>query len=259
MTTFDLNRIQRNTGLRHVEYHETLDSTNRLASQLLSELLPLSPALVLTTNQTAGRGRGTHSWWANAGALTFSLVMNPVDLRLSPARMPLASLATGVAVRDVIASLVPRSRVSIKWPNDILVNGLKICGILAEQILADGQQGLIVGIGLNVNNSLNGAPDVIRQRATSIYDATGDSLDLTDVLVAVLNAVEASLRHLCEDPAVMLSELNRNSFLNGRTVTLQSGEMTWRGLCSGIDEHGALMLNTAAGPRALIAGTVVDW
>ena len=259
MTTFDLNRIHRSTSLRHVEYHETLDSTNKLAAQLMSDLLPLSPALVLTTTQTAGRGRGTNSWWANTGALTFSLVLNPAALNLSQDRTPLTTLAAGVAIRAVIASLVPESVVSIKWPNDILLNELKVCGILAKQIFVDGQPALVVGIGINVNNSLHGAPDDVRQRATSIYDATGESLDLTGVLVAVLNAIEASISELCQCPDVMLAELNRHSLLNGRVVTLQAGETMWRGLCSGIDEVGALVLNTDSGRKSLIAGTVVDW
>lgn len=259
MSTFDLNRIQRETCLRHVEYHGTLDSTNKLAAELLPNLQSLCPALVLTDTQTAGRGRGSNSWWANTGALTFSLVLKLEQLNLAPARLPLMSLATGVAVRNAIASLLPADSVMIKWPNDILVNESKVCGILTEQTSCDSQSVLIIGVGINVNNSLQGAPAEVRQRATSIYDITGHSYDLTTLLVNVLNAIDVSVRDLCMRPHELLAELNRRSLLNGRAVTLQVGELMSRGACSGIDENGALLLDTGSGPQAFVVGTIADW
>lgn len=259
MTSFDLNRLQHQTSLQYVEYHETLDSTNKMAAELLPDLLPICPAIVLAATQTAGRGRGSNSWWANTGALTFSLILNVDQLDLPPDRLPLVSLATGIAVRQCIAPLVPDGVVSIKWPNDVLLNERKICGILTEQISVAGQPGLIVGVGVNVNNSLQGAPDDVQQRATSVFDATGGSMDLTELLVLILNAIDRCVHELSARSRMLLSELNRHSILNGRLVTLQTGETLTSGLCHGIDEDGALVLQTDAGPTPMIAGTVLEW
>lgn len=259
MTSFDLNRLQHETSLQHVEYHETLDSTNKLAAELLPNLLPLCPAIVLAATQTAGRGRGSNSWWANTGALTFSVILNVDQLNLPPDRLPLVSLATGIAVRQCIAPLVPDGVVSIKWPNDVLLNERKVCGILTQQISVAGQRGLIVGVGINVNNSLQGAPDDVRQRATSVFDATGGSIDLTELLILILNAIDGSINELGARSRMLLSELNRHSILNGRTVKLATGETVISGLCHGIDEDGALVLQTDVGLNPVIAGTVLEW
>lgn len=259
MSSFDLNRLQQKTSLQHVEYHETLDSTSKLAAELLPNLLPLCPALVLSATQTAGRGRGSNSWWANTGALTFSLVVNAAQLDLASERLPLVSLATGIAVRNSIATLVPDGLVSIKWPNDVLLNERKVCGILTEQLSIEGQSALIIGVGINVNNSLQGAPDEVRQRATSMFDSTGLSIDLTDILVLILNAIDSANSDLSSRSRMLLSELNRHSILNGRLVTLQAGDELTTGQCQGIDEDGGLVLNTESGFRSMIAGTVVKW
>lgn len=259
MPSFDLNRLQQKTSLRHVEYHETLDSTNKLAAELLPNLLPLCPALVLSATQTAGRGRGSNSWWANTGALTFSLVVNVARLNLASERLSLVSLATGIAVRKSIAALVPDSVVTIKWPNDVLLNERKVCGILTEQLSVEGQSALIIGVGINVNNSLQGAPDEVRQRATSMFDSTGQSIDLTEILISILNAIDSAINDLSSRSRMLLSELNRHSILNGRLVTLQAGDELTTGQCQGIDEDGGLVLNTESGFRSMIAGTVVKW
>jgi len=259
MTSFDLPRIRRETRLRHVEYHDCVASTNQLANQLLPDLEPLCPALVLAATQSAGRGRGTNSWWSTTGALTFSLVVDPSELSLSAKRMPLMSLAVGVAVRRVLAAMIQNGVVSIKWPNDILLNERKVCGILTEQHAVNGRPLVIIGVGINVNNAMHGAPDEVRQRATSLFDATGDSVDLTTLLIAVLNGIENALAELCDASNVLLAELNRHSILNERTVAIQVGDDRRSGVCQRINEHGALVLQSASGVETLISGTVVEW
>jgi BirA family biotin operon repressor/biotin-[acetyl-CoA-carboxylase] ligase len=259
MTVFDLNRIRRETDLGHLEYHQTLDSTNQLAVQLLPDLQSMCPALVLTAQQTAGRGRGSNVWWASTGALTFSLVIDPVQAGIPTDRVPMLSLAVGTAVRRALQGFSGQADLRIKWPNDVLLNDRKVCGILIEQHLIDGRPVLIVGVGVNVNNSLQVAPADVRQRATSLFDETADSHDLSAVLIAVLQAIQACCRELVEQHAAWLSELNACSVLSGRVVVVQAGEQTWRGTCCGIDHRGALLLQTTTGTQAIMAGTVVDW
>ena len=130
---------------------------------------------------------------------------------------------------------------------------------MTEQISVAGLRALIIGVGVNVNNSLQGAPDGVQQRATSVFDATGGSIDLTELLISILNAIDQSINELCGRSRMLLSELNRHSVLNGRTVKLQAGETLTTGLCNGIDEGGALVLLTDVGPTSMIAGTVLEW
>jgi BirA family transcriptional regulator, biotin operon repressor / biotin---[acetyl-CoA-carboxylase] ligase len=259
MTSFDLSRITRETGVQHVEYHESLDSTNKLAREVLTDLLPLCPALVLTSNQTAGRGRGANTWWATSGALTFSLVLNAADLELSPDRLPLISLATGLAVRNTIAALVPGSSVTVKWPNDVLVGGAKVCGILTEQHAIDRRSALVLGVGINMNNSLAPAPEDVRQRATSVFDLCDQHHDLTGTLIRLLPQIDSTINNLRSRQTALLAELNSHSYLNGLTVSLQMGQSTTNGLCRGIDDSGCLVIDDGDTIHRFNAGTVTNW
>lgn len=256
---FDLPAITRATFVRHVEFHPVLASTNTTAVELLEPLLNSSPAVVLTSQQTAGRGRKGNAWWSTAGALTFSLVLDPAQLQLSAELRPLLSLAAGLAVRDVMSQLLPERDVVIKWPNDVLVGRHKICGILAEQQSTGDRQGLIIGIGVNVNNSLAGAPPEIRQRATSLFDLQQYSCDLTDVLLRVLQQLERRIQQLPQQRMVLLAEANHCHLLAGRHVSVQVAEQTVSGHCLGIDDHGQLVLRDGSQIQRLPSGVVLHW
>ncbi len=259
MPRFDISRITRETNIRFVEYHETLDSTNKLAVELLADLLPLSPSLVLTACQTAGRGRGANTWWATPGALTFSLVLAVDGLTLSTERLPFVSLAAGLAVRNALAALVPEKAVAVKWPNDVLISEQKVCGILTQQHSVQNEAGVIIGIGVNVNNSLNASPDTVRQKATSVFDLSGTHHDLTDVLVGILTQLTNAFAKLRDDDKAIVAELNAHSILNGRTVTVQAGEKTIHGICERVDDDGCLLVRVGNETHRLNAGTVLDW
>ncbi len=256
---FDLGKIARETSVRHVEYHETLDSTNKLAVELLTDLRPVVPAVVLTSNQTAGRGRGSNSWWATPGSLTFSVVHTAETLGVEAGQMPLVSLATGLAVQRVVAACCPQHAVSVKWPNDVLVRDQKICGILTQLHNVAGQSMLIIGVGLNVNNSLSPAPESVRHLATSLFDVTNEHFNMTDVLVAILKQLDTAFEQMREDHSALLSELNACSALNGRRVAIQIGDTTVRGICNGIDDHGYLVVANGGEKKRVNAGTVVEW
>jgi len=256
----DLREIPRQTFIRHVEYHDTLESTNRLAVELLAELLEAGPSLVLTANQTAGRGRGSNQWWSTAGALTFSIVLDSESTELPAARRAMLSLLSGLAVRNVLAPLVPKRKVLIKWPNDVLIGEHKVCGILAEQHSIDGRFGIVIGIGINLNNSLSPAPTEVQQRATSVFDLTNEHHDLTTVLIEVLNDLATLQQRLKRQPTAVLAEANATNFLSGRMIVLQTGDRRHEGICRGIDEDGALVLESSVGAIERHAGgTVVSW
>lgn len=259
MSFYQPDRITARTFIEFVEYHATLGSTNTLAADLRNELQPRTPALVLADEQTTGRGRGSNAWWSTAGAVTCSVVLD-ADRHGPPAESrPLAALASGLAVRALVADLLPGQNVHTKWPNDVLVGDQKVCGILSEQHSTDHGSVLIVGIGLNVNNSMAGAPDDVRQRATSIFDLTGQSLDLTDTLIQMLDHLSGVLEQLRISPVTIARQASQFNRLTGCTVTVDAPGETVTGQCTGIADDGALLLNVDGAIHRICAGTITDF
>ncbi|MFN9720835.1 MAG: biotin--[acetyl-CoA-carboxylase] ligase [Planctomycetota bacterium] len=256
---FDIPRIIGESSVRHVEFHDQLESTSTTAIELLEPLLHHSPALVLTTRQTAGRGRKGNGWWATSGALTFTLVVDAAELPLSSSKRPLVALAAGLAVRDALIGLAAGHDFEVKWPNDVLIGLRKICGILVEQHGFASRQAVLIGIGVNINNSLADAPADVAQRATSLFDLSGQSFDLTSCLIAILQRLDFRISQFSSQPRLALSDINRHNVLNGRIVTLQVGEIQLRGLCLGVDEDGQIVIQTEDQLHRCSSGIVLSW
>ncbi len=257
--TFDRDRILSDTDVCHIEYHDTLKSTNTTAVELLGPLLDNAPALVLTSNQSAGRGRKGNPWWSSGGALTFSWVVDAAQLPVSVERRSMVSLAAGLAVRDALMDILPNCPFVLKWPNDVLIGDRKLCGILVEQHSVAQRQAVIIGIGLNVNNSLRDAPAEIAQRATSLFDLEGRSFELSAVLIAILQRLSHRINQLMTQPRLALAEMNHHNVLTGRIVTLQTGDATMTGRCLGVDDEGQLVLQTELQLHRCASGVVVKW
>jgi BirA family biotin operon repressor/biotin-[acetyl-CoA-carboxylase] ligase len=254
MTLFDLPRLRSESFVRHVEHHAELASTNTRALELTEREEYELPVLVLCDHQMEGRGRGSNRWWSGEGALTFSLLIDAARWNLPADRHPRVSLATGVAVCEAVQATLPANSVGLKWPNDVHLDGRKACGILVETPPRSGR--LVVGVGLNVNNSLADAPDEVRARATSLADAAGVSFEPTEVLLAVLRQIERNLHLLATDEAALAEKWSALSVLTGRSVELTLGSRSVRGRCLGISQDGALLLNAAAGQERFYAGVV---
>ncbi|MEA2242858.1 MAG: BirA family transcriptional regulator [Solirubrobacteraceae bacterium] len=213
----------------------TTDSTNDRARALASSGAPHG-TLVTAGTQTAGRGRQGRTWQAPAGrALLMSLV-----LRDWPRLLPLAA---AVAVADVAGA--DGADISIKWPNDILLRGGKLAGILVE---ARPQEGwAVVGIGMNVAVRPGDLPKELRDRAASL-ELEPSAVETT--LAALLAALG---ERLALDPAALLAAFRARDALLGREVRWQHGE----GTAAGIDEHGRLLVDRPDGTQAALdAGEV---
>jgi len=256
MSRVDLQRLLAETSLGHVEYREETGSTNDLALTLLGEQhLPPLPLIVLAERQTRGRGRGGNPWWAAEGALTFSLVLDAAALGLAPGDWPRISLATGLGVCEALETLLPSCSLRLKWPNDVFLEGRKVCGILVEAI--SRRPGLIViGVGLNVNNSFREAPVELQSIATSLIDVTHRQLDRTDVLIQQLHGIEDRILLLGAGREVLADAWRRRCMLAGRTLTIEAGQRRWTGVCHGIDNDGALLLQTEGGIERCVTGVV---
>jgi BirA family biotin operon repressor/biotin-[acetyl-CoA-carboxylase] ligase len=209
----------------------TIGSTNDRARELAAAGAPHG-MLVTTEEQVAGRGRQGRIWTAPPGrALLMSLVLRTVD--------PLLPLRAGLAVADVAG---PAARV--KWPNDVLLEGRKLAGVLVEARPHEGWA--VLGIGLNVAIELETLPDEIRARAATL-GRPPSALDAT--LAELLAALEL---RLAEPAEAALPALRERDALAGRAIRWDGGE----GTAAGIAGDGALLVRTTAGEIRLAAGEV---
>jgi len=255
---YDLDRIRDHGYLRRFEFHAELGSTNDLAIERLAAGDVELPFLVLTARQTAGRGRGANRWWASEGALTFSLAVAANALRLAPARWPQVSLAVGLAVHDVLSMHAPETAPRLKWPNDVYVEGRKVCGILVEMPPVRPEP-IVIGVGLNVNNAFASAPSELREKATSLSEAAGRIFDRTDVLLSLVERIAAQLTLLADDNPCLAERWLPACLLEGSTVEIESAGRPIVGRCLGIDADGALVLDTAEGRQRIFSGVVVRY
>jgi BirA family biotin operon repressor/biotin-[acetyl-CoA-carboxylase] ligase len=256
-TPSDFTRIVADTFIDRIEYHAEIESTNSRATQLAAEAPDdRSCTLVLTNHQTAGRGRGANNWWSTSGALTFSVLLRPDAQQIPTNRWPLLSLTAGLAVCRAIESLDKTLTARIKWPNDVYVSGRKICGILVEA--ATGEHGnIILGIGLNVNNSASHAPDELRKKIVALCDVATNGIRRVDLLVAILQVLAADFDQLSTGVDRLREEWRKRCLLTGQTVDIELPTRRLTGLCRGIDHDGALILETQNGLEHCLSGVVV--
>lgn len=246
--------------MRGIEFHAEIGSTNDRALQLAVDGATPLPWAVVAEHQTSGRGRGANRWWTGNGALTFSLlVASPDDPSIGPLPAQI-SLTAGLAVRAALREHVPLAEIQLKWPNDVYINGRKVCGILVE-IPSAARGRAVIGIGINVNNSVADAPDELRATAISLADVQGSRLDRVAIIEGVLNALHVEWKALIRSPAgEPQSDLRERwsgcCYLTGRIVRLDSAAGSTTGLCLGIDSDGALLLQTELGPSRHTSGVV---
>jgi BirA family biotin operon repressor/biotin-[acetyl-CoA-carboxylase] ligase len=257
LDTFDLEAIRRAPLLRQLFYYERIESTNSAALELVRRQNVTCPALLLADEQTAGRGRGSNRWWSARGALTCSLILEPPPA-FERSRWPSVALAAAVAICRAAAEFVGVAGLGIRWPNDVYHGDKKIAGILVEVPAgsAGGGQKLVLGIGFNVNNALAGAPAEVAARATSLVDIAGHPFALTQVLLKLLEQLAVDLRRLAEGAPSLVDEWQSRCLLRGRRVVLAVGEGSIRGLCQGIADDGALLMDAGEGPRRFFGGVV---
>lgn len=250
---FDLERLLDESFVREIEFRRECGSTNDLALVLNPERK--SPTLVLTDSQTGGRGRGSNQWWARDGALTFSLRLEPSEFSVTHERWPLVSLASAIAVADILANFAKKQRVGLKWPNDVFLNGRKICGILVEPPKGSTTE-LVIGVGINVSNSLNEAPEDVRAIATSIFDETDTDFSPSDVLLSFLQRFEVLIRELGSLSLNLKDRWQQQCILTGQQISLESGDHKIVGLCHGIADNGAIQIETDGVIRPWFGGIV---
>jgi BirA family transcriptional regulator, biotin operon repressor / biotin---[acetyl-CoA-carboxylase] ligase len=270
---FDLSRLAAANLVAQIDFHESLGSTSDRALALAAEGATELPLLVLALRQTTGRGRGANRWWSADGALTFSLVLEAPPQRLPSDRWPQVALVAGLAVCEALQSLAPAANVQVKWPNDVYLGGRKVGGILSESV-PGWRDRLVVGIGVNVNNRVQGTgdrrletrgggpePEQWRRAATSLVEQDGLARDMTAVLVAILDQFDRRWQELLGSRfAPLAADFRQRCFLTGKAVTIeQPGGQALAGRCRGIDDEGVLRVQDLAGEHRVRSGAVVAW
>ena len=240
---------------RRIDYHDAIDSTNRVAGDLARQGAA-EGTVVVADAQSAGRGRMGRRWESPAGEnLYFSVLLTP---NVEPARVPQLALVAAVAVHEGLAACCPEIPARIKWPNDILVEGRKVAGILCEASLeADRVHRVVLGIGINVNGV--SVPRALRASATTLRIAGGREVSRPALLGAVLNQLEARYQGWLRDGSLsgILDYFERHSALNGRPVAAENLSGVVHGTARGITPAGELVIETAAGALLqLLAGDV---
>jgi BirA family transcriptional regulator, biotin operon repressor / biotin---[acetyl-CoA-carboxylase] ligase len=246
-----LSRLRAGIKPFKLHYFSRLRSTNDHAMELRGHGKLFAPAVLVTSKQTAGRGRGRNSWWSDSGSLTVTFVF-PVEEHLSPHQVPLLA---GLAVRDAAAELSGDDSISLKWPNDVVHRGKKLAGLLCERI----SKADLIGVGLNVNTNMQRAPAGLRNQITSLASIAGREIDMTAALIALSKMLYPAMSRRGDRLfAETLHRYDAHHALVGKTVSVVeagSNELV-TGKCSGLDSSGRLVLRRRGKAHPIIAGQV---
>lgn len=211
--------------------------------------------MIAAGTQTMGRGRMTRTWFSPSGAnLYFSVLLRPA---VEPERAPSLPLVVGLAVAETLAALAPETQPRIKWPNDILVGGKKVCGILCEmQVETDCcVRYVVAGVGVNLNLTQADLPKELKSRATSLRIETGRRFSRAAVLAAILNRFEPLYDEWCAHGfEALLETIGKRDAMRGKTITVEQGGHRIEGRADGLFPDGALRLVTEQGCVSIYSG-----
>ena len=199
-------------------------------------------SVFLAEEQTAGRGRGAHTWQSARSHSNCSVVLRPT---LPPSEVLVLALAAGLAVRAAIERVDSRVNPDLKWPNDILIDSKKVCGILTEMNAEVTRvRYVVVGIGINVNQE--SFPKELEGEATSLRMATGTEWSRVELTAALLKSLDREYRLLIEQPDARQSILRRfaeqSSWVRGKQIRVEENGSRNEGTTEGLDQRGFLQV-----------------
>lgn len=225
-------------------FQEEVDSTNHYAKQMAEEGAP-EGTLALADAQTAGRGRRGRGWTSPKGESVYmSLVLRP---KIRPEHASMLTLVMGLSTAQGIGKLL-NLPVKIKWPNDVVVNGKKICGILTEMSAdMEGIRHVVIGVGINVNNQQ--FPEELKDKATSLRIETGRILNREEIRDCVLEAFSRNYEKFAETENLqeMLNEYNEVLANRDRQVQVLDPKEPFEGVARGINGQGELLVEKEDG------------
>jgi len=243
------------TVFRQIHHFYRIGSTNAAAMEAAAAGAP-EVSVFVAEEQTAGRGRGGNRWHsARSAGIYCSVVLRP---NLPPSDALVLSLAAGLAVQAAIRTIDASIHPDLKWPNDVLLEGKKFCGILTEMNAeATRVRHVVIGVGINVNQEK--FPEDLRELATSLRMASGKEWSRVELLGALLKSLDREYQDLTGKPNARESILRRfadhSSYVRGKHVHIEENG-GFEGVTEGLDARGFLQVRTSHGRRTVLSGTV---
>jgi len=240
---------------KHIHHYYKIGSTNTVAMEAANSGAP-EGSVFLAEQQLAGRGRGAHTWHsARSSGIYCSALLRPA---LPPSEVLILALAAGLAVRAALQEVDSRLAPDLKWPNDLLLEGKKFCGILTEMNAeATRTRYVVVGIGLNVNQA--SFPADLQPLATSLRLAMSTEYSRVELCAALLKSLDREYRNLLENPdahdSILRRFQERSSSVRGRSVHVDENG-GFEGVTEGLDSRGFLQVRTVQGVRRVLSGPV---
>lgn len=233
--------------------YETIDSTNAQAARLAEDKIGHG-ALIVADSQQAGRGRRGRSWESPAGNSVYMSILLKPDI--NPNNASMLTLVAAIAVSRAITQITGK-QAGIKWPNDIVMNGKKVCGILTEMSAQfDYVNHIIVGIGINVNTE--SFPEEISHMATSLQLETGMRINRADLIEAVCEQFEDvyAVYLQTQDLRNLVKEYNAHLVNMHQNVKVLDAKDPYEGRAMGITPRGELMVDTWESRKLVSSGEV---
>ena len=245
------NVLETSWAGKEILYFDTIDSTNEEAKRQ-AQAGAGHGTLVLAELQQAGKGRRGRSFDSPQGAgIWMSLVIKD---DIEPSKASILTLVMGLAAAkavECVTSLKPQ----IKWPNDLILNGKKLCGILTEMSLEGDRIGhIVIGVGINVHNEE--FPEEIAEVATSVYQETGERICRANLLAEVLKQFEYFYKIYKQtfDMSDLMQEYNACLINRGRQVQVLDPKGSYLGQALGINDQGDLLVETENEVRQVFSG-----
>jgi BirA family biotin operon repressor/biotin-[acetyl-CoA-carboxylase] ligase len=234
---------------QEVSCYHSLPSTNDVAKTLAQEGVK-EGTVIVAEEQTAGRGRIKRRWLSPRGGIALSIILYP-PLDYLPSLIMVASLAVANAIERVTGL-----KAKLKWPNDVLVNGKKVCGILVESdVRGNKVDYAVIGIGINANLKLSEFPQ-IAPMATSLSQELGRDVSRREIVRSLLAEAERLYLALASGDSVFKQWRSRLVTL-GQEVQVSSAEATYKGVAESVASDGSLLLRQPDGNLLkIVAGDV---
>jgi len=283
----NFTRILEQGWVRSAQWYPTIDSTNSQLRRELSEFeanasndisamndaaIAGLPRLIVADEQTAGRGRGDHTWWSPEGCL-----MSSIAIHANSEQALCIPYLVAIAIAQTIESqLEGDSRCKIKWPNDVYVDDRKIAGVLIEQLTCRSQSIWIIGTGINVDVDFTRAPTQVQSKAVSLSTLLAPIASrslrheewMTEILTTFIVNLRKQLLETQANPTAWRSEWSNRCYLFGKTIeatvsdwdrnfTEQTPPSRSLGVCLGLDQDGHLLILHESGSIGkIVTGSV---
>lgn len=242
-----LNRLKTKVIGQNILIFDEVSSTNEEAKNNIN--FP-NGSVFIAKKQTNGRGRRGREWSSKSGGVWMSVLLRP---QITDDKLSQLTLIAGLSVNEAMKrfGIAPK----IKWPNDVVVSGKKISGILTE-LLCDKEQNPVVIVGIGINVNISDFPDEIKDVATSVFVETKKEYDLNDIIKSVLEEFEEKYNGFLKDKEKFIVDYKQNLLNLDKEVRVITPGGEYTGVASGITSKGELIVRTKDEERVINSGEV---